>query len=149
MRQPLNKLAIAMGISLDLLLSFVLVGGMFVVLMLTGMIEMTDDAAEAELFRDPAFLAAEFVLSLVPTVIAGYVTGRIAKRDHVRHAVWVGVVMFVLYSTLTFIPMEGPSEPLWFDAISLLMTVPAALAGGYLSIPPTTKPPSRNAPATC
>ena len=138
MRRSLNVVAILVGISIDVILSVGLVLGVVVALMAGG-VDFDDDAAMQRWYENPVFLVAEFAASLLPTVLAGYVTGKMAKFDQLRHALWVGGVMLILYAVLTFIPMEGPSEPLWFDLASLVVIVPAALAGGYLSIPGTKK----------
>jgi hypothetical protein len=137
MREPLNKVAIAVGIAVDVVLSVVLVLGVAIFMFSTGMVKEDDDAALEGWLNHPGFLAMEFVLSVLPTVLAGFIAGRMAKREQTRHALWVGVVMLALYAILTFIPMDGPSEPLWFDLLSLVVVIPAALAGGHLSIPRT------------
>lgn len=136
MRQPLNKIAIIVGISVDILASFVSILGLFIAMMAaTGTGGMPTEEEMAGWLINPGFLIAEFVLSLLPTVLGGFLAGRIAKREHVRHATWVGVVVLIVFGILTFIPMEGATEPLWFDLLTLAATVPAAMAGGRLSIP--------------
>ena len=136
MRQPLNRIAIIVGISVDIFASFVFILGLFIAMMAaSGTGGVPTDDAMAEWLTNPVFLIAEFVLSLLPTLLGGFLAGRIAKREHVRHATWVGVVMLVVFGILTFIPMEGATEPLWFDILTLAATVPAAIAGGRLSIP--------------
>lgn len=137
MSQPLNKRAIVIGICTEIVGMIVTLVGVFAVML--GVIasrgEEFDEAAIDLWPGEPAFLISVFVIGTLTLVIAGFVTGKVAKRDHVRHAAWTGGILLVIYAVLTFIPIEGPSEPLWYDAISLLSTVPAVTAGGYLSIP--------------
>lgn len=137
MDQPLNKLAIVIGICTEILGMIVTLIGVFAVMLAVHASrgEAFDEAAIDRWPGEPAFLISAFVIGTLTLVIAGFVTGKVAKRDHVRHAAWTGGIILVVYAVLTFIPMEGPSEPLWYDALSLLSTVPAVMAGGYLSIP--------------
>ena len=135
MRQPLSKLAIVIGISVDVLASFAAVLGLFAhMVIMSGGDGLPSDEAMARWFANPLYLAAEFVIATLPTVLSGYVAGRVAKRDQVRHAAWVGVVMLLVYGSLTLVPMEGPSEPVWFDVLSHAATSPAAMLGRWLSI---------------
>lgn len=137
MSQPLNKLAIVIGICVEIVGLIVTVIGVFIVMfaVLFSRGEAFDEAAIDQWPGEPAFLISAFVIGTLTLVTAGFVTGKVAKRDHVRHAAWAGGIILVVYAVLTFIPMEGPSEPLWYDVVSLLSTVPAVIAGGYLAIP--------------
>ena len=135
MGQPLNKLAIVIGICIEIVGMVVTLIGVFAVMLAVQASrgEPFDESAIDRWPGEPAFLVSAFVIGTLTLVGAGFVTGKVAKRDHVRHAAWVGGIILVLYTVLTFIPMEGPSEPLWYDVLSLLSTVPAVMAGGYLS----------------
>lgn len=137
MGQPLNKLAIVIGICTEIVGMIVTLIGVFAVMLTVHWPrgEAFDEAAIDRWPSEPAFLISAFVIGTLTLVVAGFVTGKVAKRDHVRHAAWVGGIILVVYTILTFIPMEGPSEPLWYDALSLVSTVPAVMAGGYLSKP--------------
>ena len=137
MRQPLNKLAIVIGVSVEIVGLIVTVIGVFIVMfaVLASRGEPFDEAAIDLWPGEPAFLISAFVIGTITLMIAGFVTGKVAKRDQVLHAAWAGAILFVIYGVLTFIPMEGPSEPLWYDLLSVAVTVPAVMAGGYLSIP--------------
>ena len=137
MGQPLNKLAIVVGICAEIIGMIVTLVAVFAVMLAVHASrgEAFDEAAIDQWPSEPAFLISAFVVGTLTLVIAGFVTGKVAKRDHLRHAAWTGGILLVIYAAITFIPMEGPSEPLWYDALSLLSTVPAVMAGGYLSIP--------------
>ena len=140
MGQPLNKLAIVIGICTEIIGMLVTLVGIFAVML--GVLASRGEAFDEDTIdrwpNEPAFLISAFVIGTLTLVIAGFVTGKVAKRDHVRHAAWTGGIILVVYAILTFIPIEGPSEPLWYDVLSLLSTVPAVMAGGYLSIPKAT-----------
>lgn len=137
MGQPLNKLAIVIGICTEIIGMIVTLAGVFAVMLgvHASRGEEFDEAAIDRWPGEPAFLISAFVIGTLTLAIAGFVTGKVAKRDHLRHAAWTGGIILVVYTILTVIPMEGPSEPLWYDALSLLSTIPAVMAGGYLSIP--------------
>ena len=135
MRQPLNKLAIVIGIGVDVIASFAALLGLIVLMVImSGGAGLPSDEMMAAWFANPLYLAAEFVIATLPTVLSGYIAGRVAKRDQVRHAAWVGAVMLVVYAALALVPMEGASEPVWYDFLEIAATIPAAVLGGRLSI---------------
>ena len=138
-RPPLSKLAIVIGISVEIVGTMVAFAGALVVMFAAarGRGGQFDAGAMDDWIADPVFLVAAFVLGTVSLIIAGFATGKIAGRDHVRHAAWTGAILLALYVVLTLIPTEGPREPLWYEALSLMTTVPAAMLGGYLAAPKT------------
>jgi hypothetical protein len=76
--------------------------------------------------REPPYLLLGGLLGLLATVLGGYVAARTAEVAPLLNAACVGVFDVVL--GIFFI--GGP--PLWFSIIGLLLTLPAAIAGGVL-----------------
>jgi hypothetical protein len=76
--------------------------------------------------KEPPYLLLGGLLGLLATVLGGYVAARTAEVAPLLNAACVGVFDIVL--GIFFI---GES-PLWFSLIGLLLTMPAAVAGGVL-----------------
>ncbi|MDX1487438.1 MAG: hypothetical protein R3268_04505 [Acidiferrobacterales bacterium] len=76
--------------------------------------------------QEPPYLLLGGLLGLLATVLGGYVAARTAEVAPLLNAACVGVFDVVL--GIFFI---GRS-PLWFSIVGLLLTLPAAIAGGVL-----------------
>ena len=142
-RQPLNKSAIAAGFGTDIVATLIslvpISAGMFVMMTMRG--KKFDLEQIDQWNSDPAFLAIGFCFGVLTLALAGYVSGRLARRDHVRHAAWTGLTLLVFYAVLNLIPSEGEPEPLWYTGLTLLSTVPATMVGGYFAArTPARKP---------
>ena len=132
----LSKGAIATGIVTGILFSFAAMLLLLLVEMLLG--GFTDDERIQNQLSDPVYLAAAFVITAMPTALAGFVSGVYARRDHVRHAVSVGAVLLaallVVYIALSAVLPSGPSKPPLYHFLVFAATVPAAMLGGRLSV---------------
>lgn len=82
----------------------------------------------AEVTRGTPFLLAGLVLGTLSTVVAAYVSARMARRLPYMHAAAVGVLGLLLGLLL-----GDDTLPLWFDALGQLSILPAALVGGHLA----------------
>lgn len=71
-----------------------------------------------------------FVACCFCTVVGGFVSGWLAKSDRLRHAFWTGM-LGLMFSLPMVIGSGHGVTPL--GAISLLLLVPLALSGGFLS----------------
>lgn len=75
-------------------------------------------------------LAAVFLAGLAGSVLGGYVAGRIARDGVLAHAALVGGVGALLgLVTQTLAPGDLPE---WYSIGSYVLSVPAALLGGWL-----------------
>ncbi len=79
-----------------------------------------------------SFLITCFASGLFLTMIGGYVAATIAKASELLNAGCVGVLglMFTIIGDL--ISMAKAPSPGWYMAAALILTLPAALLGGYL-----------------
>jgi hypothetical protein len=84
----------------------------------------------------PALLAGILGYCCVYAILGGYVTGFIARRAEVRHALVLGGIALAIGITLTLPALQGqssgPRMPGWFTAVTLADVVPATALGGYL-----------------
>ena len=86
-------------------------------------------------FRDPMYLFAAAVVGLTITVYAAYWAARRAKTSHLRHGGWTAVASAATSSLFLLLPgvTEGPGTPLWYDALGLLLMLPAGIVGGWFA----------------
>lgn len=102
-------------------------------------------APSAEAFEratsSPAVLGAFMAVGVFFSFVGGYAAAAVAARDHVRHALSVGIVGTVLGFLSAFVPSEPPA-PLAYKIVPVLLTIPAAYFGGLLrSKRPEPAPP--------
>jgi hypothetical protein len=83
-------------------------------------------AVSKKLLADRAYLVAILVEGTASTVLGGYLAARLARIVPYFNALAFGVLSLVLGAA-----MSG-EVPTWFRVIGLSLTIPAALAGGYL-----------------
>jgi hypothetical protein len=93
----------------------------------------TDESRLAELVAAPEFLLAATIHGTFFTAVGGYVAGRLAPSDELRHAVIVGLLSLVMAALIATTPGGGPRPAWWFDVVGYLLAVPAAAAGGWLA----------------
>lgn len=77
--------------------------------------------------QEPPYLLLGGLLGLLATVLGGYVAARTAEVAPLLNAACVGVFDVVLGIFLI------GGSPLWFGVIALLLTLPAAIAGGVIA----------------
>ena len=113
------------------------IGATFIAMMLiTNFIGMqlgSENLSQAELMQlieealqQPPYLLVGGILGLLATALGGYVAARTAEVAPLLNAACVG-----LFDVVLGIFLIGGS-PLWFSVIGLLLTLPAAIAGGVL-----------------
>lgn len=75
-------------------------------------------------------MVSTLVVGLAFTGIGGYVAAALAKQQHIRHAVAVGLLSLGL--GLSGLLAAGPGDqPLWATFAGLVLTLPFAAFGGY------------------
>jgi hypothetical protein len=71
----------------------------------------------------------ELALGLAFTLLGGYAAGRVSARAQILNGGLAGGVSALLTIPLVF----SAALPVWFAAVAILGSVPAAAAGGYLA----------------
>jgi len=81
------------------------------------------------------FLLSGLIVGMLATVIGAYVGARRAGISHVRHGGWVAICSALI--SLLFLLDPGANSqsapPLWYDAVGLVLILPAGLLGGLLA----------------
>jgi len=78
----------------------------------------------------PAVNVFFLVLSVVYSLVAGYLTALIARRREVAHTLALGVVQLAL--GIYFEASSWALAPLWYHLGFLVLLVPANVGGGWL-----------------
>jgi hypothetical protein len=125
--------AIAIGLALD-------IGGTFAATMLFVMMYSVallaqgvgEAALQERMTSDPTYWVASMILGLVFVAAGGYVTGRIAQAREVTHAALMAFATMVIGLVFLF-GTETITIPEWYLPLSFGLTMPAALAGGYVA----------------
>jgi hypothetical protein len=98
--------------------------------------EQTANRAMDSALASPEFLACQFAVGLSVTVYAAYWASRRAGLLYLRHGGWTAVASAVLGSAFLLVPdasAAGSAPPLWYEALSLGLMIPAGVLGGWLA----------------
>lgn len=132
--------AVAFGAAVDVGCTFVFAVALGIVLgfvLLSGGTDPEDLARELEeLAKNDVVMLGSSIVGLCFTILGGYVAGRIAGHSQIRHGLLTGVVSMALGSLLG--TPWGEGVPLWYTVSALLLPIPAAGFGGWLSEPPSS-----------
>jgi hypothetical protein len=112
-----------------------------IMLYIAGPAALSEDDAIANPALDQAlastgFMMLSFVVGLAVTIFASYWAARSAGSLHVRHGGWTAVVSAVLGTAFLLLPADPSStpSPLWYNALSLALMLPAGLFGGWIAM---------------
>ncbi len=89
-----------------------------------------------ERMQSTSGLLLSLIFGLGCSVLGGYVAGRIARRDEIRHgaiAAGLGLILGLLF--------REAGLPLWYELIGIAGIIPAGMAGGYLAAERTAESP--------
>ena len=125
----LNTRAVVIGSLVDIVGSFIL-GELFYAAI--GAASGATSAEELTALLDASIplQLATLALGLVMTGTGAYVAARMASGLERPHGFAVGVISTAIGFTIVFAAPE--SGPFWSQASSLLLTIPAAFAGGEI-----------------
>lgn len=82
-------------------------------------------------------LLATLLMSIPWSVIAGFVTGGIARRNEVKHGIGLILFTLVVYACSCLLgPGRGNAvqSPTWFQATGCVLSVPSVLLGAWLQM---------------
>lgn len=122
--------AVLLGIATDLGVTFVAIMVLIAFLGLNAEMETVPEEEAVQLMestlQEPTYLLVGGLLGLIATVLGGYVAAKFARAAPLLNAACVGV--FGVIFGIFFIG----GSPLWFDLIGIILTLPAAIVGGFL-----------------
>lgn len=85
---------------------------------------------QAEKKDYPPMLLSLIVLSLIFSILAGYVTAQLAKRKEMAHVLGLGVLQLAMGIAAQLANFDA--LPLWYHISFLLLLIPGNLLGGVL-----------------
>jgi hypothetical protein len=83
----------------------------------------------------PKYIIVNLAYSAVFAMLGGYISGLIAGKEPVKHALILAALcsLFFLMSLGAPMPKEGgPVEPVWYKISLLVLLTPSVAAGGLL-----------------
>jgi len=89
---------------------------------------------QEKLAQSPDFVILTTLVGLVCVALGGFASGVLARRDEVRHALFMGVLSFAIGLSVEISGVDEVAAgwmPLWFRWLRHLFVVPAAIVGGY------------------
>ncbi len=95
-----------------------------------GMPEEAFEKALKEMISSQEGLLALIVIGALCTVLGGYLAGRLAKSEEVKHGVLVGAVSLILGIVQTGMAGEASPVPYWYELLGYVLAIPAGALGG-------------------
>ena len=74
------------------------------------------------------------IASVAYSIAAGYVTGMVATRDHLKHGLALGIAQLAI--GISFQSMYWDLMPVWYHLTFLVLLIPGNLAGAALRARP-------------
>ncbi len=98
-----------------------------------GLPEEAIEKALQEMISSQEGLLALLVIGAVCTALGGYVAGRLAKADPVKHGALVGAVSLIVGALQSGMAGEGSLVPDWHLFLGYILAIPAGALGGSLA----------------
>lgn len=138
-RFRLNLLAVGAGAFTDVAVTYMLLHATVIAVavglsssgLYSDPIDMVGEMRQ--IFEEPFVTGCLIALGTLCTVLGGFVSAGLARRDYLQHAFATGLVVLV-YGFVQDI-MSPQNQPAWFQAMSHLIVIPAAMVGGWLRQP--------------
>lgn len=95
-----------------------------------GLPEEALEKALKEMISSQEGLLALLVIGALCTALGGYIAGRIAKAEKVKHGALVGAVSLIVGVLQTVIAGEGSPVPYGYELLGYVLAIPAGALGG-------------------
>jgi putative membrane protein (TIGR04086 family) len=112
--------------------------------------EKAAEQAFQEMLAAPEGLLTMFLIGILGTVLGGYVAGRLAKNEEIKHGALVGAVGIILGLVQSSMTATSAVPP-WYEFLGYVLMIPAGALGGSIaqgrakSGAPNSSPGSRGA----
>lgn len=144
-RLRLNLLAVVSGAITDVSVTYMLVQATVIAVaislahsgLFSDIIEVVEEVRQV--FEEPFTVGCMIVLGTLCTVLGGFVSASLARRDFLQHAFATGLVVLVYGFVMDIMAhlqqQQPPPQSGWYQAMSHLIVIPAAMLGGWLRQP--------------
>ncbi|MCI0606409.1 hypothetical protein L0156_25780 [bacterium] len=126
----INWKAVLVGWGIDIAASTIFITGLTVLIGVAYGVSGNQHKVQ-DVFNSKDFLIYSLIFGLLFTVVGGYVAARIAGRREILHSVIVGVLSILTGLGCSQIG-SAQAIPGWFTTISHIITIPAAMLGGFV-----------------
>lgn len=146
-RLRLNLLAVVLGALADIGLTYVLTRVVIIAVILSvvhnGRVVDPGEVVEEmqEIWTAPLTVTCLIILGTMCTVMGGYISASLARRDYLQHSFTTGLLVLLYGFYTAFQPRAAQDpDPEWFQAFCHLTPIPAAMLGGWLRRPRPIRP---------
>ena len=98
-----------------------------------GLPEEALQEALKEMISSQEGLLALLVIGALCTLLGGYVAGRLARAEEVKHGALVGAVSLIIGVLQTGMAGEASPLPFWHELLGYILAIPAGALGGSLA----------------
>lgn len=98
-----------------------------------GLPEEALQEALKEMISSQEGLLALLVIGALCTLLGGYVAGRLARAEEVKHGALVGAVSLIIGVLQTGMAGEASPLPFWHELLGYVLAIPAGALGGSLA----------------
>ncbi len=86
-----------------------------------------------EMLSSQEVLLDLLIIGALCTILGGYVAGRIAGTEEVKHGALVGAVSLIIGILQTGMAGEASQVPYWHELLGYLLAIPAGALGGFFA----------------
>ncbi len=127
---------IVIGAVVDYVATYALITLYLIVVYMKEPLEKGGLPAEAlqealkEMLSSQEGLLALLVIGALCTILGGYLAGRIARTEEVKHGAFVGAVSLIVGVLQTGMAGEASPVPYWYELLGYVLAIPAGALGG-------------------
>lgn len=99
----------------------------------SGLSEEAIERALKEMLSSQEGLLALIIIGAFSTALGGYVAGRLAKVEEVKHGAFVGAASLIVGVLQAATDGEENSLPHGYELLAYIIAIPAGALGGYLA----------------
>jgi hypothetical protein len=89
------------------------------------------EAQRITLLQNPYFITVVIAVGLLWLCVGGFIAGYLAKDHEIGNSFSVGLISVIICGILYV--LQSSPIPIWIDLLILVLTIPAAMFGGFLS----------------
>jgi putative membrane protein (TIGR04086 family) len=98
-----------------------------------GASEELIDKAVKEMTTSPDGLLNLAIIGALCTALGGYIGGRMARSEKIKHGALVGLASLIAGMLITAMFGEGNPVPDWYQALIYILPIPVGALGGYFA----------------
>jgi Na+-translocating ferredoxin:NAD+ oxidoreductase RnfD subunit len=129
--EEINFKAVVIGSAVDIALSLLLSIPVGIAAGIYAAIRHLPPDSMLAVMKSGPLAVGSMVLGMSFTVLGGFISAKIAKKEPLAHAALTGMLSFV--TGLCLLAVMGSENPRWMLWVGIVFTIPSAMAGGALA----------------